>query len=437
VDDQTGESAVPKKLYRTVENLLDRIDHSRGDEQMLVDLLHLLVESDATTGYGVVSGRLYRERDNDYLLIKSIGGLGPEIVGRTVSKTYRPVRDIEQHRLWMISPDSPGFDPELEARFNDMDAAAIVVGRDPAYILSLGLRHHGSENDLVVLLESIRAAIGLKMREQALASQMAQARSIQSSLLPPYIPNLPGFEIAAASFPAEEVGGDVYDVQEVEVGVLGLMLADASGHGLPAALQARDVVIGMRMGQAENEKITATVSRLNRVIHRSGLSSRFISMFYAELEETGNLTYVNGGHCLPVLVSQAKEAFELKTSGPVLGPLPDAVYRRGYVNIRPGETLVLFSDGVTERRLPSASGDDPHGEHPPVEFGVSGLLKVVRDNMELKAEELVDRIVAAVRTFGEDKPFEDDVSVMVIKRLTAESYPPAEDLTLLSAETRR
>jgi sigma-B regulation protein RsbU (phosphoserine phosphatase) len=248
---------------------------------------------------------------------------------------------------------------------------------------------------------------------------------------------LPGFEIAAASFPAEEVGGDVYDVQEVEVGVLGLMLADASGHGLPAALQARDVVIGMRMGQAENEKITATVSRLNRVIHRSGLSSRFISMFYAELEETGNLTYVNGGHCLPVLVSQAKEAFELKTSGPVLGPLPDAVYRRGYVNIRPGETLVLFSDGVTERRLPSASGDDPHGEHPPVEFGVSGLLKVVRDNMELKAEELVDRIVAAVRTFGEDKPFEDDVSVMVIKRLTAESYPPAEDLTLLSAETRR
>ena len=113
---------MPKKLYRTVENLLDRIDHSRGDEQMLVDLLHLLVESDATTGYGVVSGRLYRERDNDYLLIKSIGGLGPEIVGRTVSKTYRPVRDIEQHRLWMISPDSPGFDPELEAQFNDMDA---------------------------------------------------------------------------------------------------------------------------------------------------------------------------------------------------------------------------------------------------------------------------------------------------------------------------
>ena len=79
------------------------------------------------------------------------------------------------------------------------------------------------------------------------------------------------------------------------------MLADASGHGLPAALQARDVVIGMRMGQAENEKITATVSRLNRVIHRTGLSSRFISMFYAELEEAGNLAYVNGGHRLPLL----------------------------------------------------------------------------------------------------------------------------------------
>ena len=115
----------------------------------------------------------------------------------------------------------------------------------------------------MVLLESIRAAIGMKMREQALANQMAQARTIQHSLLPARLAVPAGFDIAALSHPAEEVGGDVYDVQEVEEGVVGLMLADASGHGLPAALQARDVVIGMRMGQAEDEKINATVARLN------------------------------------------------------------------------------------------------------------------------------------------------------------------------------
>jgi serine phosphatase RsbU (regulator of sigma subunit) len=426
-----------KKLYRTVESLLERIDNSAGDEKMLEDVLHALVEGDGTAALGVVSGRLYKERVNDYLLIKSVSGLGPEITGKTVSKNYQVVQDIERHRLWVISPESPGFDPEVESQFSDMDSAAILVGREPAYILSLGLRHHGSEDDLVVLLESIRAAIGLKLREQALASQMAQARTIQQSLLPRRIPEMKGFQIAALSIPAEAVGGDVYDVQEVEKGVLGLLLADASGHGLPAALQARDVVIGMRMGQAENEKITATVARLNRVIHRSGLASRFISMFYGELEEAGNMAYVNGGHPQPLLLTAGGEAFELKTSGPVLGPLPDAVYTRGYLTIRPGEILVLFSGGVTERLLPGKDGHDPEGEQPPVEFGRERLISTVLDNYDLDASALAEKIVAEVRQFGLNRPFEDDVSVMVIKRLAAESYPPAEDLTQLAVESRR
>ena len=428
---------MPKKLYRTVEKLLDRIDNSAGDEQMLVDILHLLVENEHTAALGVVSGRLYRERDNDYLLIKSVSGHGPDIAGKTVSKSYQVVRDIEKHRLWIVSPQSPGFDAELEAQFNDMDSATILLGREPAYILSLGIRHHGSEDDLVVLLESIRAAIGLKLREHALASQMAQARTIQLSLLPRRMPEMEGFQIAAASIPAEEVGGDVYDVQQVEAGSLGLLIADASGHGLPAALQARDVVIGMRMGQAENEKINATVGRLNRVIHRSGLASRFISLFYGELEEAGNMAYVNGGHPPPLLLTPEGQVFELKTSGPVLGPLPEAVYRRGYLTLKPGEVLVLFSDGVTERRLPGPDGEDPAGEEAPVEFGRDNLVRTVRDNFGQTAEELVATIIQEVRDFGEGRPFEDDVSVMVVKRLSAESYPPAEELKRLSVETRR
>ena len=258
----------------------------------------------------------------DYVLIQSISGHGPEITGKTVSKDYQVVKDIQRRRLWVISPESPGWDPDVEAQFSDVDSAAILIGRDPSYILSLGIRHHGSENDLLVLLETIRASIGLKLREQAYANQMKQAQAIQHSLLPGHLPELDGYEISAISHPASEVGGDVYDVQQVEEGVLGLMLADASGHGLPAALQARDVVIGMRMGQAEDEKITATVSRLNRVIHHSGLASRFISLFYGELEETGNLVYVNGGHCPPLLFAGEDEVFELKAWDRFLAPCP-------------------------------------------------------------------------------------------------------------------
>lgn len=426
-----------KKLFRTIENLLAQVDNSGGSEQSLINILHLLVENDDTASWGVVSGRLYKERENDFKLIKSISGLGPEITGKTVSKEYQVVKDIQQHRLWIISPESPGFDPEFEAQFSEMDSAAILIGRDPSYILSLGIRHHGSEDDLRVLLETLRASLGIKLREQALADQMKQAQIIQHSLLPAHMPEFDGYDIAAISIPAEEVGGDVYDIQHVESGVLGLMLADASGHGLPAALQARDVVIGLRMGIAEGEKITGTVARLNRVIHHSGLASRFISLFYAELESAGSLTYVNGGHCPPLLVTPDKEVYELKVSGPVLGPLPDAVYSRGYLSMKPGEVLVIFSDGVTERHEPDDDLNDPDSEVIPVEFGREGLIATVVANLEKSAEDIVEVIMTAVKKFGLDRPYEDDVSLMVIKRLPAENYPPAESLTLLSTETRR
>jgi len=430
-----------KKLYRTIESLLARIDHSAGDEKMLEDLLHLLVEGDDTVSFGVVSGRLYREEKKAYRLIKSIGGHGPSITGRTVSKDYQVVRDIERRRLWIISPQSPGWDPAVEAQFGELDSAAILIGRDPAYILSLGIRHHGSEEDLQVLLETIRASVGLKLREQALTNQMRQARVIQQSLVPARLPDLAGFDLAAVSHPAEEVGGDVYDVQIVEEGVLGVMIADASGHGLPAALQARDVVTGLRMGQAGGEKITATVGRLNRVIHRSGLSSRFISLFYGELDESGNLAYVNGGHPSPLLFTPTGEVFELKSCGPVLGPLPEAAYRRGYITMRPGEVLILFTDGVTERLHPDSAGDEePEGDEMGddiVQFGLDGIAEVVRAHLGESAEELVNAIVKQVRKYGDEAPFEDDVSVMVVKRLNARDYPPAEDLTPVSVETRR
>jgi sigma-B regulation protein RsbU (phosphoserine phosphatase) len=424
---------VHKQLYRTVERLLEKIDDSSGGEAMLLEVLHLLVINPAAEKLGIVSGRLYREQKLDYCLIESLGGLGEALAGKTVSKEYQVVRDIERRRLWVISPQSPGFDPVVEAQFGDTDSAAILVGRDPNYILSLSIRHHGSEEDLLVLLETIRAAVGLKLRMQALASQMKQARSIQHSLLPGRLPLLPGFEMAALSLPADEVGGDVYDLQEVEPGTVGFLLADASGHGLPAALQARDVVVGMRMGQARDEKINATVSRLNRVINQGGLASRFVSMFYGELETTGSLVYVNGGHCPPLLASPGGSVRELMTCGPVLGPLPEAVYKRGYVTMEPGDVLLAYTDGVTER----LDFEGQEGEDEMHEFGRDRLVDLLLTRRGADAESIVAAVIEAVRAFGRGTPLADDVSVLVLRRLPATDYPPAGGLAAVGTGMRR
>ncbi len=402
-----------KKFYRALEHLLRDIDASTDDETMLRTVIGQLVEDDDGSPFGIASGRLYRERSLEFVLIASVGEYGESIEGRVVPKDYAGVRHLMERRLWITRPDSPGYDPDLESQLTHLNNASILVGQSPSYIISFGVEHE-DQDELLVMLEAIRAAIGLKLRQNALEGQLRQAQAIQASLLPQHMPELAGFEIAARSVPAEEVGGDVYDLQPLDQGMLGLMVADASGHGLPAALQARDAVIGMRMGQSHNEKITAQIERLNRVVHQTILSSRFITLFYAEIEDTGNITYVNAGHCPPLLMTPAGEPFQLQTSGPVLGPLPDAVYRRCYMTLRPGELLVLFTDGVLERPAPGEEGDD---EHEPVEFGQENLIAVVREHRQETAAEVVEAVLEAVREFGAGAPLEDDVTVVVIRRL--------------------
>lgn len=417
-----------KKFYRALEHLLRGIDASAGDEQMLHKVVKLLVAPEHAQLFGIASGRIYRERALDFVLIESIGEYGESIEGKTVAKNYPPIQHLLQHRLWRVRPDSPGYDAELEAQFSHMNNAAIVVGQNPSYILSFGVEQE-DRDDLLVMLEAIRAAIGLKLRQGNLESQMRQAQAIQLSLLPQRMPTLPGYEIAAISLPAEEVGGDVYDLQPLEPGMLGLLIADASGHGLPAALQARDVVVGMRMAQAHSERITAQVERLNEVVHRTILVSRFITLFYAELEDTGNLTYVNAGHCPPLLLTPAGEVFELQTSGPVLGPLPEAVYRRCYMTLRPGEMLVLFTDGVLERPAPGKEADE---EREAVEFGLASLVRVCLEHRQDSPQALVEAVVQAVRDFGGGLPLQDDVTLVAIKRLPLAGEHLQESLTPVS-----
>jgi serine phosphatase RsbU (regulator of sigma subunit) len=414
---------VPKKLFRQIEQLLREIDDSAGDEELLRDILHRLTEADQAV-YGIQSGRLYRERELDYVLIASIGEYGEAIAGRSVPKSYPVVQELERRRVVIVSQDDPGVDVEVESQFTLLDSAAILVGKDPAYILSLGISHHKSAEELRLLLETIRAAVSLKLRQSALEDQLRQARAIQMSLLPRRLRQLAGFELAAVMHPAEEVGGDIYDVQRLDRDSLGIAVADASGHGLPAALQARDIVVGLRMGAARDHKITNTVQRLNKVIHQGGLASRFISLFYAELEDTGNLFYVNAGHVPPLLIGVDGEAFELPSTGPVLGPLPGARFRRGYETLEPGESLIVVSDGVTERQAPRPGDRPDDDERPPLEFGRANLIRVCREHLGVSAREMCAAIVREVKRFGGNSPWQDDATVLVLRRLPVEVYEP-------------
>jgi len=168
------------------------------------------------------------------------------------------------------------------------------------------------------------------------------------------------------------------------------------------------VVTGLRMGVEREMRMAEAMQKLNRVIHRSTLSSNFVSLFFAQIESTGNILYVNAGHPPPILIhgSQAKR---LQPTGMILGAVSDTEYRRASASFDQDAVLVLYSDGVVERRI----GDE--------EFGLSRLEDAVIRNQEESAVAILDRIYQAVTQFGDPSAFEDDVTLVVIKKAQLDS----------------
>ena len=217
-------------------------------------------------------------------------------------------------------------------------------------------------------------------------------------------PSLTGFISAARSLPAEVVGGDFYDWIPLSPDSIVLAIGDASGHGIPAALQVRDVVTGLRMGVGMEFRLTNIAARLNQVVHASDLSSRFVSVFLGELESNGDLLYVNAGH-VPPLVVRRGSVDTLDPTGMVLGPTRDTHYARGYARLHPGDLLVLYTDGVTER----ATDDDR-------QFGDEKLLRMLRRGRQYDPEKLLDEVFAAAETHGAGS-WKDDATLVIVKRL--------------------
>jgi len=252
----------------------------------------------------------------------------------------------------------------------------------------------------------VRLAINQKLRQERFEEILQDARRIQSSILPKRTPRYADFDIAGDSRPAEVVGGDFFDYIPVTSDMFDVVIADASGHGLPAALQVRDIYVGLRMGLTRDFKIGRTVERLNAIINRSKLASKFVSMFLAELETNGNMIFVNAGHVLPFILHNGGSIEYLREGGMVLGPSPDATYLRGFAQLQPGDVMVLYTDGITEC----------HHHQTGEEFGLPRLQRLVARHADEPAAEIVQRIFQAVSRYAATSTPEDDQTLVVLRR---------------------
>jgi len=395
-----------RRLMIKVEKVAQAIE--RDDPKTIIHRLAEEILANFRHELGVQGVRLYgREGDGFILLERFPGGVVED--GPRIPRTYPPVALVlERGHIYML-PGDPRLDPQLEQRLGAAGFAAVELGRR-SYLLGFDIEPGRDRRDVLYTLGVIRHIANQTLRQEQLDDSVREIRRLQDALLPRTQPAFGAFDISGHCEAMESVGGDIFDYIPISDKILGLMVADVTGHGLPAAMQVRDIYTGLRMGLGRDFKMVRTIERLNAIIAGSTLSSRFVSLFYGELELNHNFIYVNAGHPAPLYLKATGEVKLLEQGGPVLGPVRDARYERGFVRLGEGDQVVLYTDGITEAA--AAASSPLAGE----EFGASRLADRIADFRQLPAQEIVQRVFAELEQWTAGEPSSDDRTLVVIRR---------------------
>ena len=397
-----------KSLLSKVEKTLAQIE-SASDRRLTIEQIAQTIATNFRDELGITGGRIYEDAgENMYALVARFGAAKNGALGITVPKDYKPLELTIENGVVVMDLNDPGIDRELEARLGAQRFAAVAAGDDNQHIVGFDVSPELSRDDILFSLNLVRYAINQRLRAERYESLIVEAQRIQKSILPQRVPQYQGFDIWGKTVPAEIVSGDFYDFIPVSENILGIAIADGSGHGLPAALVVRDIYMGLRMATDRDFKIIRTLEKLNHIIHRSRLTTKFVSLFYGELETGGILIYSNAGHNPPFVMKRNNRFDSLAHGGPVLGPTPDATYTRGFAKLDPGDVLCLYTDGVVEAH-------DRHDR----EFGLDRLQRIVRQLRNRSAEELGREVLARVARWG--RKGEDDRTIVIVKATSIEN----------------
>jgi serine phosphatase RsbU (regulator of sigma subunit) len=243
------------------------------------------------------------------------------------------------------------------------------------------------------------------LMRQRYEQELRVAREIQRASLPKEVPTLEGWELSPRYQPAREVGGDFYDFHLLSEGRLGLVVGDATGKGVPAALVMSTTCGMLRLAAQSPSSPGEMLQRVNEALFTSIPANMFVTCFYAILDpERGSLTYANAGHDLPFVRRGGGDAEELRARGMPLGLMPGMSYEEKEIVLEAGEAALFYSDGLVEAH-------DPKGEM----FGFPRLGALVAEHGEERSleEKLLEELYSFV---GESWEQEDDITLLTLQR---------------------
>lgn len=253
-----------------------------------------------------------------------------------------------------------------------------------------------------------RAQLFRELRgKERLENELEIAREIQRSFLPGEAPSLPGFEVAGLNVPSREVSGDSFDFVPITRDHLGIMIGDVSGKGVPAALILATFRASLRSEIRNEYSIKEIMGKVNRLLYESVEPGKFVTAIYGVLDVTQRVfTYANAGHNPPFLLRPHARPRELSEGGLILGSFADATYQEGRVELKPGDLLVFYTDGVTDA-----------GEPGMAPFGNQRLVRAVQKQREKSALRICQAILDEVQQYAGDLANLDDRTVVVLKVL--------------------
>jgi serine phosphatase RsbU (regulator of sigma subunit) len=236
--------------------------------------------------------------------------------------------------------------------------------------------------------------------------EMRLAAETQINLLPKSIPKIGDYQVAGKSIPAKEVGGDYYDFIKIDEKKFAFCLGDVSGKGMSAAMLMSNLQATLRANILSGGNSTETITRSNNVLYQNTDSTKFVTLFLGIVNiESNEIKYCNAGHNNPFHIDKSNQFKELDVGGLILGFQTDSSYLEGSIPFQPKDTLVLFSDGITEAM-------NTNNE----EFGEERLTELIEKHKSEDAYIMIDKIMDSVNEFSDGVAQSDDMTLMIIKR---------------------
>lgn len=398
-------------FLKIVQNISSSLNVQEVLDNML-DSLSLLLQYDAAMIALVDENRMelrqmvsrgYSPNDEEAISLKIGQGLSGWVI---------------QNREGVLTPDVTKNSQYYSARPDTQSQITVPIIVNEHAIGALALEsntlNHFTQKNLKLLTNFAGlAAIALRnaqlyedsLKKQRLEGELLVASKVQQALLPRRVPVIDGVTIEVLNVPSLIVGGDLYDAFRIDENRQAIAIGDVSGKGAPGAILMAVAYAGFKSLFNEIDPPATIVAKLNNLLYEATATGYYVTFFFAILDRSsGQLTYCNAGHNAPILLRKDGSTVMLKEGGTVLGFLENRTFHQNTVDFRPGDTLVCFTDGVTETQ----NVDEE-------EFGDERLMQTLKTNLGEQPKTLKIAILDDMRTFAGDCEFPDDVTLLIAR----------------------